>query len=166
MIPVALSPCPNDTFLFHAWLKGLIGNSLNPNPTFGGIEQLNRWAVQGRFPLIKLSFATFAQVTDRYQLLPIGSALGNHAGPKIIAKEPFDLAEIPSKRIAIPGQATTAHLLFKSLAPPSKEKLFCTYDQIFKLLDEDAADCGIIIHESRFTFKKPGCYEIADLGKL
>lgn len=85
---IALSPCPNDTYLFHGWIQGLVGGDLPCEPVFSDIEQLNLWALEGRFELIKLSFATFGQVANHYQLLPIGSALGHNCGPKIIAKSP------------------------------------------------------------------------------
>ncbi len=166
MLPIALSPCPNDTFLFHAWIHALVGRDLLPQPTYGDIEQLNQWAIEKKYPLIKISIACLDQIADDYQLLPVGAALGEQAGPKIIAKKPFHLEEMGSKRIAIPGQETTAHLLLNTFAPPPKEKLFCLYHEIGDLISQGKADCGVIIHESRFTYEKQGFHQIADLGTL
>ena len=166
MLPIALSPCPNDTFLFHAWIHALVGRELLPQPAYGDIEQLNQWALERKYPLIKISIACFDQIADDYQLLPIGAALGEQAGPKIIAKEPFNLEEMVTKRIAIPGKETTAHLLFNTFAPPAKEKLFCRYNEIGDLINQGKVDCGVIIHESRFTYEKHGFHQIADLGTL
>ena len=39
-IPIAISPCPNDTFLFHAWIHGLVGKDFLPKPIYADIEQL------------------------------------------------------------------------------------------------------------------------------
>jgi len=166
MIPLAISPCPNDTFLFYHWMAGKIDSSLQPQVSFADIQQLNMWALQKRFPLIKLSFHCFRECLADYSLLPVGAALGKGCGPKIIAKTPFLLDELPSKKIAIPGENTTAHFLLKHLLPNPKEKRFCLYHEISTLLDQGIVDCGLIIHESRFTFESQGFHEIIDLGTL
>ena len=161
---IAISPCPNDTYLFHAWIKGLIGKP--PETAFADIQQLNELACEGNYPLIKISFNCLKDVQGTYQLLPIGSALGFHCGPKIIAKTPFPLEELSQKRIAVPGKQTTAHLLLEKLLPPVREKMFCLYNEIAGLIDAGVVDCGLIIHETRFTFASLGFCEIADLGEL
>lgn len=164
--PVALSPCPNDTFLFHAWIEGLVGQECKPEPTFADIEQLNAWALAKKFPLIKTSFATFRKIQKDYQLLPVGAALGWNVGPKLIATHPFTLEQIPHLTIAYPGEETTAHFLCEHLLPKPQKKLFCLYHEIATVVQQAKAHLGVIIHESRFTFQKAGFYEIADLGKL
>ncbi len=159
---VALSPCPNDTFLFYAWIHKAINSPISIEPTYADIQQLNQWAIEGSYPLIKLSFATLAHVLDRYQLLPVGAALGYNCGPKIIAKEKRDTYG----RIAIPGKLTTAHMLFDRLGLTATEKYFCRYDEIYTLLHQGKVDSGLIIHESRFTYQQEGFVECADLGEL
>jgi len=163
---IALSPCPNDTYLFHGWIDGLVGKHLPPQPIFADIQQLNEWALQKAFPMIKVSFNCFAKVMHNYQLLPVGSALGYHCGPKIIAKSAFSIKELSYKTIAIPGKDTTAHLLLTQLLPSPQEKIFCRYHEIATLIDNGQADCGLIIHESRFTFQLAGFVEIVDLGEM
>jgi 1,4-dihydroxy-6-naphthoate synthase len=165
-IPIAISPCPNDTYLFHAWIRGEVGQTLSPHVTFADIEQLNTWALAETYPLTKLSFSCFTSLVDRYQLLPIGSALGVHSGPKLIAKTSFPLGDLPTKRVAIPGRETTAHLLLSRLLPPPKEKRFCLYSDVPTLVAKEEVDCGLIIHETRFTFQELGFHELADLGEL
>ncbi len=161
---IAFSPCPNDTYLFHAWVMGLVG--VPPKEVlFADIEKLNTLAHQGTYPLIKLSFPCFAAVSDTYQLLPIGSALGFHCGPKIISKIPFSLEELSDKRIAIPGKETTAHFLLNQLAPSPREKHFCLYHEVLDLIESGEVDCGVIIHETRFTFAQKGFSEVIDLGE-
>lgn len=161
---IAISPCPNDTFLFHAWITGLIDKP--PQVHFADIQELNQLALKGAYPLIKLSFHCLSKVTENYQLLPVGSALGFNCGPKIIAKSPFSIADLPHKRIAIPGKETTAHLLLEKLLPSPKEKHFCLYHEVIDLIEKNSVDCGLIIHETRFTYTLRGFYEIIDLGKL
>lgn len=163
---LALSPCPNDTYLFHAWITGIVGKELPAQAVFADIEQLNAWALKGAFPLIKLSFSCFKKVVQNYQLLPIGAALGFYCGPKIIAKHSFPLSELHQKKIAIPGRETTAHFLLSRLQLPVKEKVFCLYHEIASLIRSERVECGLIIHESRFTFQEAGFVEIADLGEM
>lgn len=145
----------------------MVGSQIPPQPVYADIETLNEWAFEKRFPLTKLSFACFQQVLKEYQLLPIGAALGENVGPKLIANHPFSLEEIPTKRVALPGKWTTAHLLFDHLiGGHSCTKVFCRYDEILSLLKRGSVDCGVIIHETRFTFQQAGCVEIVDLGHL
>ena len=160
-IPVAFSPCPNDTFLFHAWVHGLLDSKCTPS--LHDIEKLNQLALHRRFPLIKVSFGCLPLLLENYAMLPVGAALGYACGPLIVAREPFDLDELPSKRIAIPGEHTTAHLLLKTLAPEPKEKQFCLYHEIIDLLHAGAVDASLLIHEQRFTHPFT---QIADLGAL
>ena len=163
---IAFSPCPNDTYLFYAWIKGLVGQELAPHPILADIQQLNAWGMKKTFPLTKLSLHCFAKVVYTYQLLPIGFALGFNCGPKIIAKIPFHLSELSNKTIAIPGKETTAHLLLSRLSVQPKKKLFCLYHEINTQIEKGEADCGVIIHESRFTFQEAGFVEIVDLGEV
>lgn len=164
-LSAAYSPCPNDTFLFHAWASGLVGQTIPIETTLADIEQLNDWAREGRFDIIKISFATLPHVLDHYEMLPVGAALGFHCGPKIVAKENFDLAQMSAKTVAVPGEQTTAHLLLNHFAPP-EHKIFCPFHETTELLKQGKVDCALIIHEQRFTFERDGFVEIADLGEL
>lgn len=165
-LPVAFSFCPNDTFLFHAWVHSYVGEELPLNASLGDIQSLNEWATQSSFPLIKISLSHLPSIIKNYQLLPVGNALGYHCGPKIIAKQPFSIEDLQNKIIAIPGKSTTAHTIYNQLLPQPQQKLFCTYHEVFPLIHSGKADCGLIIHESRFTYIQEGFYEIADLGSL
>jgi 1,4-dihydroxy-6-naphthoate synthase len=165
-VKIAISPCPNDTYLFYAWIGKVVGADLPIEPLYADIEQLNQWALAATFPLIKLSFPCFAKVLHAYELLPVGLALGFNCGPKIVAKTFFPYKELSSKRIAIPGKETTAHLLLSKLPSQPKNKLFCLYHEVISLVQKGVVDCGLIIHESRFTFQQAQLVEIADLGEI
>ncbi len=165
-LPIAFSPCPNDTFLFHAWATGLVGKEMPIIPTLADVQHLNEGALKGIYPISKVSIYTAGLIRDYYVLLPTGCALGHSCGPKIIAKKPFTLSQMGSKRIAIPGIDTTAHLLFNVLIEPAAEKIFCRYDEVTELVRSGIVDCGLIIHETRFTFERDGFVEIADLGAI
>lgn len=162
-IKIALSPCPNDTFLFYAWIHGIV--ALPPIAHFADIDELNLLATEHAFPLIKVSIGHLPTLLDRYELLDVGVACGENHGPKLISREPFGLERLCEKRVAIPGLNTTAHLLLKLFFPEVQNKVVCRYDAMTTLLRQGIVDAALIIHETRFTFSKEGFYEIADLGE-
>jgi 1,4-dihydroxy-6-naphthoate synthase len=163
---VAFSPCPNDTYLFHPWMEGKVGGKCPISPVLGDIQQLNRWALERRFPVSKVSMACVGQILDDYILLPTGCALGHGCGPKLIAKGAQALSALAGRRIAIPGQGTTAYLLLQLLCDVPFQPVFCTYDKVVDLLNKQEVDAGLIIHETRFTFLRQGFVEVVDLGTL
>jgi 1,4-dihydroxy-6-naphthoate synthase len=65
--------------------------------------------------------------------------------------------------IAIPGENTTANLLFTLAYPNAKNKIFLRYDAIEKFVQEGKG-LGVIIHENRFTYALHGLTKITDLG--
>jgi 1,4-dihydroxy-6-naphthoate synthase len=163
---IAFSPCPNDTFLFYGWVHRRIDQLPPPRVKLADIDQLNRWALQGQFDLLKVSCGLLDKIRDRYRLLPVGAALGWDCGPKLVARHFFPPELLAEKRVAIPGEQTTAHLLLQLFFPSPAEKRFCLYHQMRQLLDQGAVDAALIIHEHRFCFEKWGFVEIADLGAL
>jgi 1,4-dihydroxy-6-naphthoate synthase len=73
------------------------------------------------------------------------------------------LQQVNDHLIAIPGENTTAHLLFSLAFPNAKNKIFLRYDEIenFVLANKGL---GVIIHENRFTYQAKGLHKIIDLG--
>ena len=159
------SPCPNDTFAFHAISHGLVDLPFRVEPVLLDIEELNRRAHDGAFDLTKLSVGAFAAVGDRYRLLRSGAALGHGVGPLVVARTPMALADAVRRRVAIPGRETTAFRLLRLAAPELGEVIELRYDRILRAVSEGDADAGLIIHESRFTYADHGLTKIADLGE-
>jgi phosphomannomutase len=62
------SPCPNDTFAFHALSHDVLDLPFRIVPVLLDIEELNRRAHERAFDLTKLSVGAFAGVGDRYVL--------------------------------------------------------------------------------------------------
>ena len=58
------SPCPNDTFAFHALTHGLIDMPFRVSPVLLDIEELNRRAHNGEFDLTKLRYHRIIIMTD------------------------------------------------------------------------------------------------------
>ena len=158
------SPCPNDTFAFHALAHGLVDAPFRVRPVLLDIEELNRRAHTGAFDLTKLSVGAFAAVGDRYRLLRSGAALGAGVGPLVVARTPMTLTDATRSRIAIPGRETTAFRLLRLAAPTLGDVIELRYDQILDAVASGAVDAGLIIHESRFTYAQHGLVRVIDLG--
>jgi len=159
------SPCPNDTFAFHALAHGLVDAPFRVHPVLLDIEELNRRAHTGELDLTKLSVGAFASVGDRYRLLRSGAALGHGVGPLVVARTPMSLADAVRGRIAIPGRETTAFHLLRLAAPALGDVVELRYDQILRAVEVGDVDAGLIIHESRFTYAAHGLVKVADLGE-
>lgn len=158
------SPCPNDTFAFHALTHGLVEVPFRIEPVLLDIEELNRRAHTGAFDLTKLSVGAFAAVGDRYRLLRSGAALGHGVGPLVVARTPMTLPDAARVRLAIPGRDTTAYRLLRLAAPALADVVELRYDRILQAVACGEVDAGLIIHESRFTYADHGLVQVMDLG--
>jgi 1,4-dihydroxy-6-naphthoate synthase len=164
---LGFSPCPNDTFIFHALVHGLLGTDCPQfaEPVLADVETLNEWAISGRLDVTKLSFHAYGQVWDRYVLLNAGSALGRGCGPLLVARKRLDQAELTGLTIAIPGRYTTAALLLRLFAPACTNLVTMRFDRIMPAIVSGTVDAGVIIHESRFTYQQHGLVMLHDLGQ-
>ena len=166
VLTLAYSPCPNDTFMFHAIASGQVAF---PDESLAielhDVETLNRWAARGRFDITKLSFHAWLLHRERYALLRSGAALGYRCGPLLVAARPLSRADLTRCRVAVPGELTTAHLLLRLWQPAAADRVFLPYDRIQEAVLAGEADCGVLIHEGRFTFESAGLVAVADLGE-
>lgn len=167
IIKIGFSPCPNDTFVFDALVNNKIDTAnFTFEPVLEDIETLNKLALECKLPLTKISYGLFPLIMDKYKLLTSGSALGRGVGPVLIAKNKINL-KVEDCVIAIPGEHTTAHLLFSLAYPMAMNKIFIRYDEIENfVLTNEKSTCklGVIIHENRFTYETKGLHKILDLG--
>lgn len=164
-LSLGFSPCPNDTFIFDALVNGKIDTEgLQFGTRLEDVETLNQLAFQGKLAVTKLSFAAGLRVADTYRLLNSGSALGRGCGPLLIAREPLSPEQISSLKIAIPGENTTANLLFSIAYPDAKNREIMVFSEIEQAVLSGKADAGVIIHENRFTYQQKGLVKITDLG--
>jgi len=159
------TPCPNDAFAFHALAHGLVETPLEVEPVLYDIEELNRRSADGELELTKLSFGAAAAASDRYRLLRSGAALGRGVGPLVVARTPISLAVAAGGRIAVPGRETTAFLLLRLAEPGLGDVVELRYDEILRAVVSGEVDAGLIIHESRFTYRDHGLVAVADLGE-
>ena len=166
-ITLGFSPCPNDTFIFDALVNGKIDTEGLTFETFlEDVETLNRWALEGRLDVTKLSLPALFKTTQQYAILTAGAALGKGVGPLLVAKKEVDLASIENLKIAIPGVNTTANFLLNFAFPKAQNKVPTLFSGIEDAVLNGEADLGIIIHENRFTYAQKGLVKMADLGQV
>lgn len=169
LLSIGFSPCPNDTFIFDQMINGEENSSWNLH--LEDVETLNQWALQGKLDITKLSFATYLQVQDQYELLCAGAALGHGVGPILVSAHPLitdDFGELTNfvnqAKIAIPGKLTTAALLLKAAFPNAKNTEEFIFSDIEKQVKDQKVDAGLLIHENRFTYQDRGLHKVLDLG--
>ncbi|WP_274654787.1 1,4-dihydroxy-6-naphthoate synthase [Paenibacillus humicola] len=168
---IAFSPCPNDTFVFHAWVHGLIPGAPELNVTYADIDVTNGWAAARTGPeVLKISYAALPWVLDDYALLPCGGALGRGCGPLVLtAGGTADPARLSGKRVAIPSDRSTAYLLFRlwtarHVPGGIGEIVVMPFHEIMPAVKAGTIDAGLVIHEARFTYPNFGLTMLADLG--
>lgn len=164
-LSLGYSPCPNDTFIFYALTHGKIAlPGFTVTERLEDVETLNQLALNGLLDLTKISYHAFGHLRDRYALLHSGGALGRGCGPLVIAAHPADMQQLKGKRIAIPGRLTTANLLLQLYGEGYEDVVIVPFEQVMPCVKRGEADAGVIIHESRFTFRETGFHEVIDLG--
>ena len=163
-LTIGFSPCPNDTFIFDALVNNKINTGgLSLEVILEDVETLNQWAIQGKLDITKLSYGVLPLVLKNYIVLNSGSALGTGVGPLLIRNERSATKNVEDQIIAIPGEHTTAHLLFSLAYPDAKNKIFLRYNEIEEYVVSGKGP-GVIIHENRFTYQDKGLVKITDLG--
>jgi 1,4-dihydroxy-6-naphthoate synthase len=165
-LSLGYSPCPNDTFIFHALVTGVVAaEGLEFTERLEDVETLNRLAAEGALDVTKVSYGAIPQLVRDYVLLRSGGALGRGCGPLVVAREAFGQGGLAGRRIAIPGRNTTANLLLRLYAPSAAPGIEMVYSDIMPAVARGEVDAGLIIHESRFTYPQHGLVKVVDLGE-
>lgn len=164
-INVGHSPDADDAFMFYALNFGKIDTGgYSFEHTLRDIETLNRWALESKLEVTALSVHAFAHVADQYALMPHGASIGDNYGPIVVALKEMQVEELSRKRIAIPGELTTAFLALR-LCLPSFIFEVVPFDQIFQAVRSGRVDAGLIIHEGQLTYMREGFKKVLDLGE-
>lgn len=171
---IAYSPCPNDTFVFHALAHGLVPGAPKFDVTYADIDITNNWAASGEGPeVMKISYAALPWVLDEYALLPCGGALGRGCGPLVLTANgdvsAKGAAALSGRRVAVPSERSTAYLLFRLWAAQNVpggvgEIVVMPFHHIMPAVRDGAVDAGLVIHEARFTYPSYGLSLLTDLG--
>jgi 1,4-dihydroxy-6-naphthoate synthase len=165
-LTLGFSPCPNDTFIFHALVHGLVdcpGIALAER--LEDVETLNRLALDKALDIAKVSFHLLGHIRDNYVLLHSGGAMGRGCGPLVVSARFTGMDQLKGRRIAVPGRYTTASLLLRLFDPHLDDIVHIPFNEIMGAIARAEVDAGVIIHESRFTYQEAGLSRLLDLGE-
>lgn len=168
-LTLGFSPCPNDTFIFDALVNRKIDTGdLRFDVALEDVQTLNKWAIEGRMDFSKISYGVLPLITEQYSVLQSGGALGKGVGPLLISRAPVENIQesIKDLVVGIPGENTTAHMLFSLAFPNARLKKFVLFSDVENMVLSGEIDLGVIIHENRFTYQKRGLVKIIDLGNF
>lgn len=171
-LSLAISPCPNDTFVFHALVHGLVPGAPAVDVTYADVDVTNTAAERGTYDLVKVSYAALPWLLGDYHLLPCGGALGRGCGPLVLTRgdrpgDGTDRADLTGATVAVPGDRTTAYLLFRLWSadrPPARIEVV-PFHEIMPGVAAGRYDAGLVIHEARFTYPRHGLTALVDLGE-
>ena len=164
-IRIGHSPDSDDAFMFYPIANGLIStDGFEIVQVAEDIESLNKRAVNGELEVTAISVHAYAYVAQHYALMPCGASIGDRYGPLVVSKEPMGREDLTGKKIAIPGEMTTAYLTLR-LCQPDFEPEVVQFDQILPYVQEGNADAGLVIHEGQLTYGQTGMHKVVDLGE-
>jgi 1,4-dihydroxy-6-naphthoate synthase len=138
--------------------------------TFADIDVTNGMAERGELDVLKVSYAVLPWVLDHYALLPCGGALGRGCGPLVLTREPGTGAALAGRTVAVPGERSTAYLLFRLWAATEVPGgvggiVVLPFHEIMPAVRDGRVDAGLVIHEARFTYRDYGLHKLADMGE-
>src|SRR5436309_4398271 len=164
----ARSPDSDDAFLFWPLASGKIHTgSRRYVHELSDIETLNRRALRGELEVSAVSLHAYAYLAERYALLAHGASIGDRYGPRLVARErpPADpRAALAGRRVAVPGELTTAFLVL-CLLQPAVAYVVVPFDEIEDYVAAGKADAGLLIHEGQLTHSDRGLELWVDLGE-
>lgn len=168
------SPDPDDAYMFFGFSDGDVRVEVRQGELLRrwtvehrleDIQTLNERALRGEYEITAISAHNYPYVADKYWVMRTGVSMGDGYGPIVVAREPMSLADLRGRRIAIPGERTTAALVFRLLAPEHQE-VSVFFDQIGAAVLSGEVDAGVLIHEGQLTYMDEGLHKVADLGVL
>jgi 1,4-dihydroxy-6-naphthoate synthase len=165
----AHSPDPDDAYMFYGFAEGAVkipGCVVKHH--LEDIQTLNERAFKGEFEITAVSAHAYAHLADKYWVLSCGASVGRKYGPILVARSELRTQNSELKKIATPGQWTTAALVLdlwlaeQNLAP---EKVIIPFDQILDAVERGDVDAGLIIHEGQLTYQTQGLRKLWDAGE-
>jgi len=138
------------------------------------IQTLNLRARKGELEITAISIHAYPYVADRYALTSCGSSMGDQYGPMVVCRADDThrygsdpIAKLRGKRIAIPGELTTAFLSLQLCLGKGGEAFdyeVVMFDEIPEAVRSGRVDAGLIIHEGQLTYAQSGLHKLLDMG--
>ena len=164
-IRVAHSPDSDDAFMFYALATRKIDTGdLRYEHTLSDIETLNHKAMDGVFEVSAISFRAYAHLSEQYAILSCGGSVGRNYGPVVVSNKPLRRDRLKRKKVAIPGELTTAALVLH-LFDPEIECVDVPFDRILDDMSKGEFEAGLLIHEGQLSYREEGFHKVLDLGE-
>jgi len=162
------SPDPDDAFMFYAMSKGAVTlPGYDIVPVAEDIQSLNVRAIQGELEITAVSAGAYPRVAHLYGIMASGASLGRNYGPVVVGKtfvHPSEsVAWLKGKKVAVPGEWTTAYLVFR-LAVQGCSVVQADFAEIMGMVERGEVDAGLLIHEGQLTYREHGFFRLLDLG--
>lgn len=170
------SPDPDDAFMFYALAKDKIPTGpYRFEHVLQDIQTLNLRAREGELEITAISIHAYPYVAKRYALTSCGSSMGDGYGPMVVCRQADaarfgadPIAGLRGKRIAIPGELTTAFLslqLAVGKAGVAFDYEVVMFDEIPQAVGAGKYDAGLIIHEGQLTYAQMGLHKLLDTAE-
>ncbi|HEX5131512.1 MAG TPA: MqnA/MqnD/SBP family protein [Candidatus Krumholzibacteria bacterium] len=164
---VGHSPDADDAFMFYGLASGRVQvDGYAVDHVLEDIESLNHRARAAELEVTAISAAAYPSVASLYRIMSCGASVGRRYGPIVLAREPMRLEQLSGRRIAVPGEHTTAYLLCRLYTPGTFEPVIMDFEAIMDAVTAGDVDAGVVIHEGQLTWPSSGLHKIADLGDL
>ncbi|MCF7707883.1 MAG: ABC transporter substrate-binding protein [Verrucomicrobia bacterium] len=162
------SPDPDDAFMFYALARERIDTGeFSFRHILDDIQTLNARGLNGELDITAVSFHAYPFIMRHYMLLPCGSSMGDGYGPLLVSDNACSREEVARKRIAVPGELTSAFLamlMWLEKKPEQIDYIVVPFDKIFDAVKSGKADVGLIIHEGQLTYARENLQVCEDLG--
>ena len=162
------SPDPDDAFMFYAFAYETIPmRSFKVTHVIEDIESLNQRALKNaELEVTAVSCHAYAYLADKYAVMRSGASIGEKYGPILVSRkaEKISPESLRGKKIAIPGQLTTAYLTMQ-IYQKDFQAVFTPFDKIMDVVKAGEVDFGLVIHEGQLTHASEGLHKVLDLGE-
>lgn len=166
VLRIGHSPDPDDAFMLCALARGAVRiRDYKIEPVVEDIERLNQRAISGDLEVTAVSAHAYLSIMDKYWVLSTGASIGEGYGPVLVARHETTPAALAGKRVALPGEKTTAALLAR-IYLPEFIPVVRPFDEIFETLDRGEADAGVVIHEGQLMYAAEGYHKVLDFGEV
>jgi len=164
-IQLGHSPDSDDAFMFYGLAEHKVDSEgFEFEHVLRDIQTLNEWAREGRIEITAISVHAYAYVADKYAILSHGASMGDNYGPMVVTRDPVDPEWLRDRRIAIPGEMTSAFLALRLFLGDFAYDVM-PFDQIMEAVASGKAEAGLLIHEGQLTHGELGLHSVVDLGK-
>lgn len=176
------SPDPDDAFMWWPLANFTAPDGVKHTPKIDtrgyefvhvleDIQSLNVRSEKGELEITAFSVHEYPFVADKYAMTSCGSSMGDRYGPMIISRDHLANADLKGKRLAIPGERTTAWLACQillaehGLTKDDVDWRFVMFDRIIPAVACGEYDAGLIIHEGQITYRNQQLQLVEDLGR-